>query len=172
MDEAEAVPATKVGHRASQGTNLDICVFNHYLREKKSLNGRSKWRSKLAPKLFSWLDSANFGTHFLSTCIPSSYPPTSPAKPKNFHLTLLQSLQRQELPGTASEIKERTWVGSILGNGRPTSVIYLGSTHLRVADSSGKEMEEKGAWREPIFPKFKQVTVGYHRAVLLAKYVE
>lgn len=40
---------------------------------------------------------------------------------------------------------------------------------LRVADSTAKKWKRKGAWRGAYFPKFN-VTVGYHRAVLLAKY--
>ncbi|CAI9104161.1 OLC1v1002786C1 [Oldenlandia corymbosa var. corymbosa] len=41
---------------------------------------------------------------------------------------------------------------------------------LRRADSGAKKWKKKGAWRGVYFPKFN-VTVGYHRAVLLAKYV-
>ncbi|KAK4378543.1 hypothetical protein RND71_000405 [Anisodus tanguticus] len=102
-----------------------------------------------------------------------------------------------ETPGIALETKERTWVGSILGNGYPTSVIrinpvaFLDSMRkmnngfvgdslnenflvsflciLRVADIGAKKWKRKGAWRGSYFPKFN-VTVGYHRAVLLAKY--
>ncbi|KAK9145330.1 hypothetical protein Sjap_005233 [Stephania japonica] len=40
---------------------------------------------------------------------------------------------------------------------------------LRLADSGAKKWKKKGAWRGGYFPKFN-VTVGYHRAVLLAKY--
>ncbi|KAL0422466.1 UNVERIFIED_CONTAM: protein trichome birefringence-like 12 [Sesamum latifolium] len=40
---------------------------------------------------------------------------------------------------------------------------------LRVADAGAKKWKRKGAWRGAYFPKFN-VTVGYHRAVLLAKY--
>lgn len=40
---------------------------------------------------------------------------------------------------------------------------------LRVADLSAKKWKRKGAWRGAYFPKFN-VTVAYHRAVLLAKY--
>lgn len=40
---------------------------------------------------------------------------------------------------------------------------------LRVADPGGKKWKRKGAWRGAYFPKFN-VTVAYHRAVLLAKY--
>ncbi|CAL2278230.1 unnamed protein product [Prunus armeniaca] len=40
---------------------------------------------------------------------------------------------------------------------------------LRVADLGAKKWKRKGAWRGAYFPKFN-VTVGYHRAVLLAKY--
>ncbi|XP_065872630.1 protein trichome birefringence-like 12 isoform X2 [Euphorbia lathyris] len=40
---------------------------------------------------------------------------------------------------------------------------------LRVADTGAKKWKKKGAWRGAYFPKFN-VTVGYHRAVLLAKY--
>ncbi|KAL2936571.1 Protein trichome birefringence-like 12 [Bienertia sinuspersici] len=40
---------------------------------------------------------------------------------------------------------------------------------LRVADSGAKKWKKKGAWRGAYFPKFN-VTVAYHRAVLLAKY--
>ncbi|KAJ4961237.1 hypothetical protein NE237_021147 [Protea cynaroides] len=40
---------------------------------------------------------------------------------------------------------------------------------LRVADESAKKWKRKGAWRGAYFPKFN-VTVAYHRAVLLAKY--
>ncbi|KDP35938.1 hypothetical protein JCGZ_09910 [Jatropha curcas] len=40
---------------------------------------------------------------------------------------------------------------------------------LRVADSGAKRWKKKGAWRGAYFPKFN-VTVAYHRAVLLAKY--
>ncbi|XP_038684406.1 protein trichome birefringence-like 12 isoform X1 [Tripterygium wilfordii] len=40
---------------------------------------------------------------------------------------------------------------------------------LRVADLGAKKWKKKGAWRGAYFPKFN-VTVGYHRAVLLAKY--
>lgn len=40
---------------------------------------------------------------------------------------------------------------------------------LRVADSGAKKWKRKGAWRGAYFPKFN-VTVAYHRAVLLAKY--
>ncbi|XP_010254654.1 PREDICTED: protein trichome birefringence-like 12 [Nelumbo nucifera] len=40
---------------------------------------------------------------------------------------------------------------------------------LRVADEGAKKWKRKGAWRGGYFPKFN-VTVAYHRAVLLAKY--
>ncbi|KAI3752955.1 hypothetical protein L2E82_24998 [Cichorium intybus] len=40
---------------------------------------------------------------------------------------------------------------------------------LRVADMGAKKWKRKGAWRGAYFPKFN-VTVAYHRAVLLAKY--
>ncbi|KAF4381426.1 hypothetical protein G4B88_029781 [Cannabis sativa] len=40
---------------------------------------------------------------------------------------------------------------------------------LRVADMGAKKWKKKGAWRGAYFPKFN-VTVAYHRAVLLAKY--
>ncbi|KAL6498887.1 Protein trichome birefringence-like 12 [Orobanche hederae] len=40
---------------------------------------------------------------------------------------------------------------------------------LRVADGSANKWKRKGAWRGAYFPKFN-VTVAYHRAVLLAKY--
>ncbi|KAF8377428.1 hypothetical protein HHK36_030805 [Tetracentron sinense] len=40
---------------------------------------------------------------------------------------------------------------------------------LRVADSGAKKWKRKGAWRGAYFPQFN-VTVAYHRAVLLAKY--
>ncbi|XP_019173036.1 PREDICTED: protein trichome birefringence-like 12 isoform X2 [Ipomoea nil] len=42
---------------------------------------------------------------------------------------------------------------------------------LRVADMGAKKWKRKGAWRGAFFPKFN-VTVGYHRAVLLAEYVQ
>ncbi|KAJ1403657.1 PC-Esterase [Sesbania bispinosa] len=41
--------------------------------------------------------------------------------------------------------------------------------HYRVADESAKKWKKKGAWRGAYFPKFN-VTVAYHRAVLLSKY--
>ncbi|KAL3515443.1 hypothetical protein ACH5RR_022345 [Cinchona calisaya] len=40
---------------------------------------------------------------------------------------------------------------------------------LRMADEGAKKWKRKGAWRGAFFPKFN-VTVAYHRAVLLAKY--
>ncbi|KAL6517566.1 Protein trichome birefringence-like 12 [Orobanche minor] len=40
---------------------------------------------------------------------------------------------------------------------------------LRVADGGASKWKRKGAWRGAYFPKFN-VTVAYHRAVLLAKY--
>lgn len=40
---------------------------------------------------------------------------------------------------------------------------------LRVADAGAKKWKRKGAWRGAYFPKFN-VTVAYHRSVLLAKY--
>lgn len=40
---------------------------------------------------------------------------------------------------------------------------------LRVADVGAKKWKRKGAWRGAYFPKFN-VTVAYHRAVLLSKY--
>ncbi|XP_061358522.1 protein trichome birefringence-like 12 isoform X2 [Gastrolobium bilobum] len=40
---------------------------------------------------------------------------------------------------------------------------------LRVADEGAKKWKKKGAWRGAYFPKFN-VTVSYHRAVLLSKY--
>lgn len=40
---------------------------------------------------------------------------------------------------------------------------------LRVADMDAKKWKRKGAWRGAYFPKFN-VTIAYHRAVLLAKY--
>ncbi|XP_057493611.1 protein trichome birefringence-like 12 isoform X2 [Actinidia eriantha] len=40
---------------------------------------------------------------------------------------------------------------------------------LRVGDLGAKKWKRKGAWRGAFFPKFN-VTVAYHRAVLLAKY--
>lgn len=40
---------------------------------------------------------------------------------------------------------------------------------LRVADVGAKKWKKKGAWRGAYFPKFN-ITVAYHRAVLLAKY--
>ncbi|KAK6945878.1 Trichome birefringence-like, N-terminal domain [Dillenia turbinata] len=40
---------------------------------------------------------------------------------------------------------------------------------LHVADGGAKRWKRKGAWRGGFFPKFN-VTVAYHRAVLLAKY--
>lgn len=42
---------------------------------------------------------------------------------------------------------------------------------LRVADMGARKWKRKGAWRGAYFPKFN-VTVAYHRAVLLAKYEE
>ncbi|KAL7002953.1 Protein trichome birefringence-like 12 [Sarracenia purpurea var. burkii] len=48
---------------------------------------------------------------------------------------------------------------------------FLGSflCILRVGDVGAKKWKRKGAWRGAYFPKFN-VTVAYHRAVLLAKY--
>ncbi|MED6169522.1 Protein trichome birefringence-like 12 [Stylosanthes scabra] len=40
---------------------------------------------------------------------------------------------------------------------------------LRVADEGAKKWKKKGAWRGAYFPNFN-VTVGYHRSVLLSKY--
>lgn len=40
---------------------------------------------------------------------------------------------------------------------------------LRVADMGAKKWKKKGAWRGAYFPNYN-VTVAYHRAVLLAKY--
>ena len=40
---------------------------------------------------------------------------------------------------------------------------------LRVADEGARKWKKKGAWRGAYFPKFN-VTVAYHRAVLLSKY--
>lgn len=40
---------------------------------------------------------------------------------------------------------------------------------LRVADLGAKKWKKKGAWRGAYYPNFN-LTVGYHRAVLLAKY--
>jgi hypothetical protein len=40
---------------------------------------------------------------------------------------------------------------------------------LRVADVGAKKWKRKGAWRGAYFPRFN-VTVAYHRAVLLSKY--
>jgi hypothetical protein len=40
---------------------------------------------------------------------------------------------------------------------------------LRVADMGARKWKRKGAWKGAYFPKFN-VTVAYHRAVLLAKY--
>lgn len=40
---------------------------------------------------------------------------------------------------------------------------------LRTADEGARKWKRKGAWKGAYFPKFN-VTVGYHRAVLLAKY--
>lgn len=40
---------------------------------------------------------------------------------------------------------------------------------LRAADSGVKKWKRKGAWRGGYFPKYN-VTVAYHRAVLLANY--
>ena len=40
---------------------------------------------------------------------------------------------------------------------------------LRVADVDAKQWKKKGAWRGAYFPKYN-VTVAYHRAVLLARY--
>ena len=40
---------------------------------------------------------------------------------------------------------------------------------LRVGDMGAKKWKKRGAWRGGYFPKFN-VTVAYHRAVLLAKY--
>ncbi|KAG8368552.1 hypothetical protein BUALT_Bualt15G0057400 [Buddleja alternifolia] len=40
---------------------------------------------------------------------------------------------------------------------------------LRVGDGGAKKWKRKGAWKGAYFPKFN-VTLGYHRAVLLAKY--
>ncbi|KAK9094339.1 hypothetical protein Scep_025808 [Stephania cephalantha] len=40
---------------------------------------------------------------------------------------------------------------------------------LRLANSDAKKYKKKGAWRGGYFPKFN-VTVCYHRAMLLAKY--
>ena len=40
---------------------------------------------------------------------------------------------------------------------------------LRVADVGAKKWKKKGAWRGAYFPKYN-VTVAYHRAVLLARY--
>ncbi|KAD5318399.1 hypothetical protein E3N88_18345 [Mikania micrantha] len=42
---------------------------------------------------------------------------------------------------------------------------------LRVADAGAKKWKRKGAWRGAYFPKFN-VTVAYHRAVLLARFDE
>lgn len=41
---------------------------------------------------------------------------------------------------------------------------------LRSADPGSRKWKRKGAWRGGYFPKF-DVTVAYHRAVLLAKYM-
>lgn len=40
---------------------------------------------------------------------------------------------------------------------------------LRVADIGAKKWKKKGSWRGAYFPKYN-VTVAYHRAVLLVKY--
>jgi hypothetical protein len=40
---------------------------------------------------------------------------------------------------------------------------------LRAADMGARKWKRKGAWKGAYFPKFN-VTVAYHRAVLLAKY--
>lgn len=40
---------------------------------------------------------------------------------------------------------------------------------LRIGDLGAKKWKRKGAWRGAFYPKFN-LTVGYHRAVLLAKY--
>ncbi|KAL6211458.1 hypothetical protein ACLB2K_016684 [Fragaria x ananassa] len=57
------------------------------------------------------------------------------------------------------------FVGDSLNENMLVSFLCL----LRVADLGAKKWKRKGAWRGAYFPKFN-VTVGYHRAVLLAKY--
>ncbi|XP_076894793.1 protein trichome birefringence-like 12 [Bidens hawaiensis] len=57
------------------------------------------------------------------------------------------------------------FVGDSLNENFVVSLLCL----LRVADAGAKKWKRKGAWRGAYFPNF-DVTVGYHRAVLLAKY--
>nr|XP_043621700.1 protein trichome birefringence-like 12 [Erigeron canadensis] len=57
------------------------------------------------------------------------------------------------------------FVGDSLNENFVVSLLCI----LRVADLGAKKWKRKGAWRGAYFPKFN-VTVGYHRAVLLAKY--
>jgi hypothetical protein len=63
---------------------------------------------------------------------------------------------------------------------RNKNVGFVGDSHnenflvsflciLRVADEGARKWKKKGAWRGAYFPKFN-VTVAYHRAVLLSKY--
>ncbi|GAV65103.1 PC-Esterase domain-containing protein/PMR5N domain-containing protein [Cephalotus follicularis] len=57
------------------------------------------------------------------------------------------------------------FVGDSLNENFLTSFLCI----LRVADTSAKKWKKRGAWRGAYFPRFN-VTVAYHRAVLLARY--
>ncbi|KAL6218392.1 hypothetical protein ACLB2K_011606 [Fragaria x ananassa] len=107
--------------------------------------------------------------------------PLLPATQTNPQFTLVQSLQwplgprprphthvRRELPVSPKlvELLEEQhgnigFVGDSLNENMLVSFLCL----LRVAE----KWKRKGAWRGAYFPKFN-VAVGYHRAVLLAKY--
>ncbi|KAI7728477.1 hypothetical protein M8C21_031708 [Ambrosia artemisiifolia] len=57
------------------------------------------------------------------------------------------------------------FVGDSLNENFVVSLLCI----LRVVDTGAKKWKRKGAWRGAYFPKY-DVTVAYHRAVLLAKY--
>lgn len=81
--------------------------------------------------------------------------------PENCDLPRLDPLGFMELVKN----KRIGFVGDSLNENFLVSFLCI----LRVADVGAKKWKRKGAWRGAYFPKFN-VTVAYHRAVLLSKY--
>ncbi|CAH9074743.1 unnamed protein product [Cuscuta epithymum] len=76
-------------------------------------------------------------------------------------------LPRIDPAGFLSRMRNRNigFVGDSLNENFLVSFLCI----LRVGDEGARKWKRKGAWRGAYFPKFN-VTIGYHRAVLLAKY--
>ncbi|GLJ30182.1 hypothetical protein SUGI_0596980 [Cryptomeria japonica] len=68
------------------------------------------------------------------------------------NICMMKVAHFREMPGTVSKTKDPVWITSLVGT-----------------DEGVRKWKRKGAWKGAYFPKYN-ATVGYHRAVLLARY--